>query len=464
LLAAVVGCSNSDVSGHAENPMTVPLNWSPEQVSYRCSDERFCPDNQGVLLSVKQKSFNYGYFTQVRLSFTRCTATLFEASKVVTAGHCLDGMKDADRIWFKTVSRQGQPSRTVTVNKALAMGFSEGDSLMADYGSFQLSEPLDGVTYGHPASHPPRGTEMLALVANMRDDDNFALTLDAVRCKLGDGLSLPLPLDKNPSKFMIEDCVIHSGNSGGSVVQADDLTAIFGIVSTATNPEVIKEKQRQTEQIIPVPDFKALNEPNWAGITNARCLNMPGWTATVSPCTQMSLQASQQFSADAITQKGQKLAVNQLGRWRQDVRLSQVQGEGYSIHFTPEPATYVKKAQDIFGTAVLPIPACVAGSLPESGVETTIPISVERYKKDFQEYVVAEPIDSHAFIHLSLLPGKTDNRYHIAYQIVEDENPSANSIQPAVGGTAKILLISEDAKIPECTAADTAALPTRLSD
>src|SRR4051812_9781078 len=104
LLLTACGESN-DEDKNPEQPQESGPYWSINDVTLRCTNEALCPDNQGILIVVYRSSEDHGWYTTKRLGVSRCTGTIYDTHRIITAGHCLDNLYGATEIYFKTVDK-----------------------------------------------------------------------------------------------------------------------------------------------------------------------------------------------------------------------------------------------------------------------------------------------------------------------------------------------------------------------
>jgi V8-like Glu-specific endopeptidase len=284
-IATLAGCTSNDSSDDTPNPQDVSPSWSIENVSYRCSDDSFCPDNQGILMASKRTFVtddegNSG----VQLSVMRCTATIYNAHQIVTAGHCVDGMKDADEIWFKTAASSTRPSRLFHVTQPATEQIDFSDHFRSDYGSFTLTEAATGIQYAHPALRVSSNyRDMVAMVSNPASGSSASIdttdfVLNTTHCENLPNVLDHYTFDRNPNMFMVQDCKIFSGNSGGAVVLPNDPLSIVGVVSASNNA---KDAGGGGPTLSGMPQDFAL-------FTNMRCASMPGWPLAEPNCLQIT--------------------------------------------------------------------------------------------------------------------------------------------------------------------------------
>ncbi|MGZ3721559.1 MAG: S1 family peptidase [Bdellovibrionales bacterium] len=281
-----VGCApeNKELD---QNPVYVGRNWTVNDVSLDCEDNSLCPDNQGVLLVVKRVTeYNY-FYSQTRTSVFRCTGTIYDLHKAILAGHCVTDLAGADEIWFKTIAKPGKPSRLFHVSsKPIDATSPHKDFWLLDYGAIELKEAATGIEFAHPALKVPVDThEMVALVVNAKNSNGGIDTkyiLNAVSCKHGVSPLNPVTYEQNPTMFLVTDCKLYGGNSGGALVLRDDPLAILGIASASNNanpknPNIYNPNARDASTHVDQGIF-----------TNARCIAMPSWPKVEASCLEMS--------------------------------------------------------------------------------------------------------------------------------------------------------------------------------
>jgi len=282
-ITLLTGCGGSD---HNDDATPVGPDWSIDSVSYTCADSNYCPDNQGILMAVRSTSTtDDNGNTVTNLEIERCTATIYDTYKILTAGHCVDSMKDFDQIWFKTAEGNGRSSRTFQVVPPYVDQVDYDDHFVSDYGSLSLVQPATGISFAHPAASIPFDiSQMIALVANPREDGSTTeYELDAVSCSHGASNVDNVTYNDNPTTFVM-DCKIYSGNSGGAVVSPGDPVNVLGVV-TASNSGKFEDRDK-TDYL---SSWLGTTAPTpYAIASNMRCFSMPGWPLMEPNCKTMN--------------------------------------------------------------------------------------------------------------------------------------------------------------------------------
>ncbi len=125
--------------------------------------------------------------------------------------------------------------------------------------------------------------------------------VNAVTCTQGPTPRNPLTYDMNPTMFMVTNCIIYGGNSGGAVVLREDPLAILGVVSASNNA-----RTGNTSYPLKV---SADNGEDHATFTNARCFAMPAWPQMESGCVDYS-EAKIKELANAERKRNKTTAAN----------------------------------------------------------------------------------------------------------------------------------------------------------
>lgn len=282
LAVAITGCGEAKKE-EPENPTAFPLSWSPDDMSYSCADETVCPDNQGVLFFVTRRTEDFWDHKEYRLWVKRCTGSIYASDKVITAGHCAEDSAAADESFFKTAAAPGRPSRLFHIRKSLGLTRNSADLSMPDFGALELVESAEGIHFAHPSLKNPQNTnEMIALVSNSINGSKNNFAMNALKCSHRPSPLNAISYDKNPTTFLIEECRLVSGNSGGVVVQPTDLLNVLGIAHASNQGDDNVQLQPYYRQAFGTPP------PPSAIITNARCFSLPGWDRTEPTCLEMN--------------------------------------------------------------------------------------------------------------------------------------------------------------------------------
>ena len=182
-------------------------------------------------------------------------------------------MEKAEATYFLPVPKPGLNNNMISVRYVTGEAIKQG----LDYAAFELNEKVSGRDYVRPARDiAPGPLEMVALVVNKAGYGKDMYLLDSVECSnIADGMSNMTVLD-NPKRFYLHECIVLGGNSGGSVFRKGNLTDVYGLVSTGTDdPQLSNERENR----------RALfGEINWTGVTNARCVQLPGWPVVEPNC------------------------------------------------------------------------------------------------------------------------------------------------------------------------------------
>lgn len=272
-----------------QNPVTTTTKWSPKGSTYTCADPQFCPDNQGVLLSVRDIVVFAQFGTPLlKREIFRCTASMYEAQKGLTAGHCADQVEKSDKSYFVSVAQPGHPSRIYDV-KGIVGKHHEGDAWTPDYGAFELTEPVTAVNFARPATAIPEdGAMMIALVSNAGSDEKH-FVLNAVHCRNSkeNGVE-PIAYSERPNVFLLQDCKLFSGNSGGAVVPPDDLTQVLGTLQISDNAQMVSKSILRKFLLNIGLFYQDSPKFDFGAAANARCFQLPGWPRSESSCMEIS--------------------------------------------------------------------------------------------------------------------------------------------------------------------------------
>lgn len=405
-------CSDSITSYDIPNPMTVKSSWSPNSVTYACSNPTQCPDNQGVLLGVTVTETNDGYYTHVSTQVYRCTGSIYSATKIISAGHCAEMMKNSDHIYFRTVEKPGRPSHTLTVKSTPVVKiFSAVES--PDFAVFELASPIHDVQFAHPApSNPADVTHLTALVANGRVQNTMTdFVLDAVDCRTDINLINPVAISSNPAVFNVMDCVLVSGNSGGALVDPKDLTSVYGILSYSNNES--KKEDANSKLASLLRDMQAVHKGadttkkiDIGGFSNARCVGFPDWPRLESNCFEMSSEKIAALRRPYLGRQVQDWLVSKSTDWLNSSKSLYVSG-GRIVRLVPALTAIKSRYSDLDdkehakSIAMLPLPVCIDRPSTEDNFLISMPIDL--YKSTTNESGVdIRPLERSAFVTISL--------------------------------------------------------------
>lgn len=371
LILSACGALEENKNDPNQNPTPVGPNWSVNDVSVTCENEALCPDNQGILLVVKRHNEYSSWGTTSTLLVYRCTGTIYDIDKVVTAGHCVDDFSGASEIWFKTVDKPGKPARTfkVSSNSIAKQSPPSSDLNRIDYGAFRLEGQATGIAYGHPALAIPADThEMIALVINPKPTSKTIATefiLNAVPCRHGANMIDPISYEQNPDKFLFTDCKIYGGNSGGAVVSRRDPLSILGLISTSNSAEHAKPSSLNSPPVELAAEGEDDNAPitDRGTATNARCFTMPAWPQMAAKCIEISSAVIEKARTQAIKEVVKKTTVSIIQKWFTDFQSNTVLAKS-GIHFFPLLTTLTNSPSFLErnkreGLGLIPSPVCV---------------------------------------------------------------------------------------------------------
>lgn len=267
------------------NPFVVDGVWDANSISLTCADSANCTNSLGIILTVKtETSYRYGYKT-VRSSVSRCTGALYEARKVLTAGHCTEAI-GSGKTFFRTVATPGRPSRTFIVTGVLKSVFNDNDRYSTDYATLEISEPATGYDFVRPpTSISPDLTNLTALVVNMPGSDNKTFNLDAVHCEVDIEGLVPFHVAEFAGLFGTKNCRIVGGNSGGPIFARGRLHEVLGVVSKST--EAGDEITNRFRELFGQRNNRLRNR---ATMAHAACFSLPGWAAPAPQCQMIDEQ------------------------------------------------------------------------------------------------------------------------------------------------------------------------------
>jgi len=346
---------------YPQSTETVGSNWSIDQVSLKCSDPDQCPANQGVLVAFSR--------TYAGFEVQRCTGTIIGPHTVLTAGHCVDHFKGSDQLWFKTVATATSPSRTFHASTGADV-YNSKDTYSADYGIFTLSEAATGYQYSAPAKTVPNPlTKVKAIVVNGVTTDSMTdLKLDVVPCDHESDKMDRVTYDMNPTAFLVVNCKIYSGNSGGSVTLADNLYAVVGVVSASNNAksaasdfyEQIMKSMRPGVDLPPKIDD--------AVVANVRCASMQDWPQMIPDCMTMSFETMTKMT-DEINSKSIIASTKTIFVHWIKSPSSQISLGSASLQAIPIPAKLTDMSLNPKGV-IIPAPLCINGKITRAVTQT----------------------------------------------------------------------------------------------
>ncbi len=308
-ILGTIGC-NKESKKDPPNPFIVDGVWDANAVSLSCGDSSNCTNSLGILLTVKTETrYEYGY-KSVRSSVTRCTGALYEARKILTAGHCAEAVGNG-KTFFRTVATPGRPSRTFIVTSVLKSVFNDNNKYSTDYATLEISEAAVGYDFVRPpTSISPGLTDLTALVVNMPGSDNKVFNLDAVHCEVDSEGLVPFHVAEFTSLFGTKTCRLIGGNSGGPIFARGNLREVLGVVSKST--EGGDEFTKRMREL-----FGQRNDSlkNRATIAHAGCFSLPGWAALAAQCQMIDENlVSRRRTAKAVGQLKDTLTHGPIGK------------------------------------------------------------------------------------------------------------------------------------------------------
>lgn len=263
LSASVMGCELSLVKDKP-NPFK-RAGWDISQTRLNCSDSSRCPNGVGVM------------FTLGGNTVWRCTASLYEPTKLVTAAHCTEHIRPGTTSYFRTPSTSFKPSQVFRIKGVLKEVFP-GSGRGVDYASVELAEPALGYNYVTGPSALDSGLKSLtAVVVNSGRGEDYIL--DAVDCEFEPSVSRGYRLSDFPNMFGTQSCRLVSGNSGGPVFSKADTAfrELLGVLSRSTEANGARTRGRGL---------------NLATVIHAGCFELPGWPSPSPSCKDMGDEVS----------------------------------------------------------------------------------------------------------------------------------------------------------------------------
>jgi hypothetical protein len=234
--------------------------WDPGQVTLTCLDSSRCPDHQGVII---------GYFPSANgYTISSCSGSLYEPRRVLSAHHC--NMADAKEVYFFAVPKLGQPQRRSRIR------FETGDKgPNHDHASFVLQNSFVDRSFVRPVEQiPPRFDDMAALVVNALGSLRYRF--EVLSCRhVPNGVS-QITVELNPFWFVLQDCTTVKGNSGGAVVDPNNLNLVYGIISSGPIQNITFTKA--------VRRIERYGLSDWTTVANVRCFALPGWPRKADSC------------------------------------------------------------------------------------------------------------------------------------------------------------------------------------
>jgi len=356
----------------APNPYPVDPNWNVNEVSVTCSDSSRCPEALGVLFTINTtREYYYGY---VRTSWKvhRCTAALYEANKIVTAGHCTDNHGADSRSWFRTVATPGKPSRSFPVSRVLKQVFNDNDTLTTDYAAAELAVPANGYTFVRGPNGPwPADQKLLtAVVANQYVGAEKSLTIDPVECEYDAESGIP-DVSEFPDVFAIKKCKLVNGNSGGPIFARGDLTTVLGVASRSSEGKPQNAQSEREVREMLKREAREGKRRNTATFANASCFDLPGWPRPASQCIKMSEKLFIERIANRAAAGMVESLVNEMEQWMRANPSAEIGGATvklapWSVGLTKSSWVGLERTKETY-LMFFPYPLCVErGQLADS--------------------------------------------------------------------------------------------------
>jgi hypothetical protein len=341
-------------------PVKVDSDWDPDKVTVECGDVKRCPAAHGLLLAIKKSPD-----PKQKPVLNRCTAFLYDNNKIMTAGHCADIVEKADRAYFRTVAAAGMPSQTFNIKQLLAKNHNPTSSTALDFAAFEIEGQATNIELvRQPHALPADTSKMVAFVINRKAPaGETSFVLDAVDCEHSGKVHIhPFSYQQNPDTFLVNNCILVRGNSGGALVDASDLKTVLGITSGTLYNDVARFLSANFEK------------PKVASITNARCLSAPGWMQAAHGCF-VTADPEHTLAAKNAVNDGLKEAYRKaFWDWYRSPNSFLTQQKTI-IRFHPVPLEAAREFEEFH--VFLPEPACFEGA--ELKTDFTQTIQVEEY-------------------------------------------------------------------------------------
>lgn len=356
-LAILPACTlPTDDSYKEKDSFTTHREFSASQFTLTCTDDLKCNDATGIMIVVVSTD------TPGLWGISRCTASLYEQQKIITAGHCSRFMSEhpGSKAFFMTVARGFKASQVSAVARILKDSVVMDDHLSPDFASLELATPITGIEFVHPARAVPEqmGTVTSLVINPKNSSSDYDYVVDAVDCQQsGHFATLPIPYQNNPATFVGRNCKIYGGNSGGSVFLPGDFQSVVGIVDASNNAHTGDSKG-------PVIDSRRTllaSKDDFALFTNARCLDLPGWPQVEKRCLETSAKIAYRLQAEFEAKQVDELITGEGKTWsqrNQDLVIiggGMLRTEGMGFSFFPDPDS-IDLLTLKFG--VLPKPKC----------------------------------------------------------------------------------------------------------
>lgn len=373
LLFVTASITSLVACGPAEEPKKDPATFSVEgsydvsKVSLECSDPAKCTNSLGILMTLTPRTeVQYG-LQLVWTDVTRCTASLYSPTQVLTAGHCVTGMVPGTRTYFRTVASPGHPSETFEVNRVLNSFVKEDDLYSNDFAALELKRPAYGYDYVRaPIEISKSLKDVTALVVNQPGSDKHTFSLDAIACEV-DTDSKPFHVADYPSIWGTKSCKLIGGNSGGPLFASDNLNVVLGVLSRSTEADA-------GTLSINLDSYRTPRK-NLATVANAACFQLPDWRTPAPRCQTVTKEIVLKMF-EAIIGVSVANITSQYEMTGPSARLGNAQ-----VKMTLAPIDVVKKSwdgSDTFGAAFLPRPLCLESGNPSEG--NTLLLSAKVYE------------------------------------------------------------------------------------
>ncbi|MBY0384123.1 S1 family peptidase [bacterium] len=236
-----------------------------------------CPPQVGLLVFVSRQN-NMTYFT-------RCTASLIAANKIITNGHC--DKHENNEGYFITQKINGK-HRHIKIKDLEFKQFDESKKNSQgeiDVAIFSLQQSVDSKEikpFQLPQENTPDFQKMYAYVINQGADEKTFVIDEKVCTPQRHEVLFPFDFSENPDTFSILNCEIIPGNSGAPILASRMSTTVEALVVGFTSIEM-----KQAELDRPLFSYEQYQEMN---ATNLRCANIADGQSVVPNCVRTNYE------------------------------------------------------------------------------------------------------------------------------------------------------------------------------